>query len=71
MVAAVQVNQYQLNSFVASPQELLCCRFLGKLLSQHISLCVTTGKKADSSLFSAGFDYKRWEKAFKDKKVRT
>ncbi len=44
-------------------------RFLGKVLSQYVSLCVINGK-GDKMLFSADFDYERWKKTYTKAKVR-
>ncbi len=60
---AVQVQQAH-NFHV--PVEQLCvvsCRFLGKVLSQYISVCVSEGR-GDGGLISAGFNYDRWKKTY-------
>ena len=46
------------------------CRFLGKVLSQYISVCVAEGR-GNSDLISTGFNYDRWKKTYnKAKPVR-
>lgn len=54
-----------------SPPSLpyLLLRFLGKVLSQYISLCVNNGR-GDKTIFSSGFDYKRWKKTYSKSKVK-
>ena len=45
-----------------------CCRFLGKVMSQYISRCVSEGK-GDSELLVAGFNYDRWKKTYSKAKL--
>ena len=47
----------------------LCVRFLGKVMSQYISVCVREGVRK-VSILSEGFNYERWRKtASKSKQV--
>ena len=47
----------------------VCVRFLGKVMSQYISVCVSEGVRK-VSIISEGFNYERWRKtALKNKQV--
>lgn len=47
------------------------CRFLGKVMSQYISVCVSEGV-CKTAVISDGFNYERWKKtAAKNKQVHT
>ena len=55
------------------PDQSLCtfqiCRFLGKVMSQYISVCVSEGVRK-AAIISDGFNYERWKKtASKSKQV--
>ena len=56
------------------PSLSMFCRFLGKVLSQYISVMVREGRR-EREIVTSGFDYERWRKTFerhtgKDRKVQ-